>query len=73
MVLVLCRAESQQGAPQTLQSTVIVLEGLVGPPLRPTWLCAGFLVTLKGVSIVLVLNETERTAWEVREKRKWEV
>ena len=30
----LCEAESLQGAPRTSQSTVIDLEGLVGPPLR---------------------------------------
>ena len=59
MVLVLCGAESLRGGAQTPQSTVIVLKGPVGPPLRSTWLCAGFLMNPRGFSAILMLNETE--------------
>ena len=48
MVLVVCGAESLRGAPQTPQSTVIVMGGLVGSLLRQTWLCDGFLMNPGG-------------------------
>ena len=58
----LCEAESLRGTPQTRQSTVIVLRGIVDSPLRPTGLCAGFLMNRRGFGAVLKLSDTERNA-----------
>ena len=47
-----------------------VLGGLVSPLMRLTWLCDWFLMNLRRFWAVLMLNETERTAWEERERRE---
>ena len=63
----LCRAESLRRG-HTPQSIERVLGGLVDPPSRLTWLCDGFLMDPRGFRTVLMLNETERTVWELREE-----